>query len=440
MSKSKKIANVPKLRFPEFQNLNEWQVDLMCNHYNFLPTNSFSRDKLNYESGLVKNIHYGDIHKKFNTLFKLKDEDVPFINETESLEKIKPESYCKISDLVFADASEDLQDIGKSIELIDLNNEKVLSGLHTILARPKHETFCIGFSGYLFKSTPMRSQIQKEAQGAKVLGISAKKLANINLTFPTNKVEQQKIADCLSSLDNLISVQTQKLEILKSYKRTFLKQLFPQEGETVPRLRFPNFNNDGNWEFLSLGDIGEVITGNTPRTSERDNYNGEIMFVSPADIGESRLIHSTAKTLTEKGFSKARHIPAGSVLFVCIGSTIGKVAQASATCATNQQINSIVPYGKYSANFIYSVLQSSAEKISDLAGRQAVPLINKSQFSDIKIFVPTFKEQEKVANFLLSLDAIIESQNKKEKHLKVFKNGLLQQLFPSSPPRKKGDS
>ena len=127
----------------------------------FKVTNSFSREFLNYEEGTVKNIHYGDIHTKFQTLFEIKNEDVPFINNEINLSRISQENYCKEGDVVFADASEDLNDVGKSIEITNVNNEKLLSGLHTLLARPHANNFYIGFNGYLFKSNSIRTKYLK---------------------------------------------------------------------------------------------------------------------------------------------------------------------------------------------------------------------------------------------------------------------------------------
>ena len=218
---------VPKLRFPEFQDKGEWDNKLLGELYSFQVTNSYPRDKLNYNEGSIKNIHYGDIHTKFFTLFNIEKEIVPFINPQVPLEKIKSESYCIEGDMIFADASEDLDDIGKCIEIIHLNNEKLLSGLHTILARQKRKEIIIGFSGYLFKSNLIRNQIKKEAQGAKVLGITAGRLSNMKVNFPSDKREQQKIADCLSSLDELITAHTQKLDALKNHKKGLMQQLFP---------------------------------------------------------------------------------------------------------------------------------------------------------------------------------------------------------------------
>ncbi len=218
---------VPKLRFPEFKDSGEWEEKKLGEIYEFKITNSFSRDMLNYEFGEIKNIHYVDIHTKFNTLFDIKKEIVPFINPDVCIDKIKEDSYCKEGDIIFADASEDLNDVGKSIEIVNLNGEKLVSGLHTLLARQKENFFIVGFAGFLFKSDWIRKQIQREAQGAKVLGISANRISNINIKFPKSIEEQQKIATCLSSLDDLIQAHAQKIEALELHKKVLLQALFP---------------------------------------------------------------------------------------------------------------------------------------------------------------------------------------------------------------------
>jgi type I restriction enzyme S subunit len=225
-----KGETVPGLRFPEFRDSEDWSNDQFGTLYSFKGTNSLSREKLNYENGSIKNIHYGDIHKKFATLFDIEKELVPFIDPCEQLGNIKDDAYCMEGDIIFADASEDLEDVGKSIELINLNNERLLSGLHTLLARKKTDNFIIGFIGYLLKSSLIRKQIQRESQGAKVLGISAGRLANIRVFFP-EKAEQQKIADCLSSLDELITAQAQKVETIKAHKKGLMQGLFPSADE-----------------------------------------------------------------------------------------------------------------------------------------------------------------------------------------------------------------
>lgn len=219
---------VPSYRFPEFKDDGAWEFEPFNKVYSFLVTNSFSRAKLNYESGSVKNIHYGDIHSKFSILFDIQKETVPLINPDVSIDRINEDNYCVEGDMVFADASEDLKDVGKSLEIINLNNEKLLAGLHTFLARQIEPKLVIGFGGFLFMSKNIRTQIKRESQGAKVLGISKGRISEINIYYPQNKKEQNKIASCLTALDELITAQSKKIEQLQQHKKGLMQGLFPK--------------------------------------------------------------------------------------------------------------------------------------------------------------------------------------------------------------------
>ena len=121
--------------------------------------------------------------------------------------------------MVFADASEDLDDVGKNIEVVALHGERVLSGTHTILATRRDARIIVGFGGYLFRSERVREQIRREAQGSKVYGISSGRLANVNVCFPAKEAEQQKIAACLTSLDEWIAAEGRELEALRVHKK-----------------------------------------------------------------------------------------------------------------------------------------------------------------------------------------------------------------------------
>ncbi|HYK77881.1 MAG TPA: restriction endonuclease subunit S [Daejeonella sp.] len=203
----------------------EWEVRKLKEVYSFRVTNSFSRDDLNYYIGKVKNIHYGDIHTKFQTLFDITKEQVPYINPNISISRIPEENYCKEGDIVFADASEDLNDVGKSMEIVNLNQEKLLSGLHTILARPISGKLYIGFGAFLFQSKKNRLQIQKESQGTKVLSISTDRLANINLQIPCIN-EQALITNFFSSIYEKIQAEKKILVQYENQKKYLLQNLF----------------------------------------------------------------------------------------------------------------------------------------------------------------------------------------------------------------------
>lgn len=116
-------------------------------------------------------------------------------------------------------------------------------------------------------------------------------------------------------------------------------------------------------------------------------------------------------------------------MFVCIGSTIGKVGQATNDCVTNQQINSIIPYDEVDPNFVYSLLESMSANIRKLAATQAVPIINKSSFSRIRTHVPDLQEQRAIGAFLLSVDTKIQQLTKKKALLEQYKKGVMQKIF-----------
>ena len=222
----------PRLRFPEFQIAGKWDKCSFESLYDFKPNNTYSRDQLNYDDGTVKNIHYGDIHTRVATHFRSTAEVVPFVNAEALPDELNPESLCRPGDVIFADASEDLADVGKCIEIIEVGDERVLSGSHTILARPRSSSIVVGFAGYLFKSRLLRDGIEKEAQGTKVMQISRTRLAKIEVFFPADATEQQRIANCFSSLDALIAAQADKLDALRTHKRGLMQQLFPSPEES----------------------------------------------------------------------------------------------------------------------------------------------------------------------------------------------------------------
>ena len=216
-----------KLRFKddEGQDFSEWEERKLGDIFTFIQTNSFSRELLNYETGVVKNIHYGDIHTKFKSNFKIENANVPFIKPNVDLSKISTDCYCREGDLIIADASEDYADVGKAIEIISLVNQKLLSGLHTYIARDLSKQMSLGFSGYMMQTDNVRLQIKTFATGASVLGISKGNLAKVNLNIPS-KPEQTKIANFLTGIDDKITATQTQLQAVKQYKQGLLQQMF----------------------------------------------------------------------------------------------------------------------------------------------------------------------------------------------------------------------
>lgn len=207
------------------QDFPEWEKEPFGNIYSFLITNSLSRENLTYDTGEVKNIHYGDIHTKFKCQFKVENELVPYVKYDITISRYNEENYCKAGDLIFADASEDYDDIGKAIEIVSTNAEKILSGLHTIHARPESNRMQVGFAAYLMQSSFVRREIMRISQGTKVLSISATRLKDVLIKVP-HKAEQLKIANLLAALDLKIERLDSQIVGMESWKKGLLQQMF----------------------------------------------------------------------------------------------------------------------------------------------------------------------------------------------------------------------
>ncbi len=412
MSKEKLI---PELRFPEFKKEGEWEENVLSNITDAIFDGTHQTPAYT-ESGIpffsVENIVSGNKNK-----FTSKEDYKIATN------KNKPEK----GDIL-------LTRIGK-IGFSSIVNWDYEFSIYVKLACVKQSK---KFNSYYLHSYFQSSTYQKEIFSKSLLNavpmkINMDELRKTKVLLPPDKEkkEQQKIASCLSSLDEVIAAHSQKLDLLKDHKKGLMQNFFPSAGEKVPKYRFKEFEKDGEWVEKKLGEVAEIITGNTPSTNESLYFGGDKMFVSPADISDKRIVSQTKTTLTDLGFSKTRQIKEGSVLFVCIGSTIGKIAQNKFDCATNQQLNSLIANKGYSNDFLYSILDANSSVIASIAGNHAVPIINKTTFSEVKLFFPaSVQEQQKIAACLSSLDTLITAQAEKIEQLKLHKKGLMQGLFP----------
>ncbi len=203
----------------------EWKHKKFGEIFDFYPTYSHSRAMLNMSAGSIKYIHYGDIHTKYPIILDVQNTHIPYINDTIAASSIIQDSFCKNGDLVIADASEDYEAIGKAIVVKNVRNDKIISGLHTILARDEKGFTVDSFRGYMLASDEVRKKIKISAVGAKVLGISKTNLLNIELKLPCLP-EQTKIANFLTLFDRKIEKEKEKLEALREQKKGLLQQMF----------------------------------------------------------------------------------------------------------------------------------------------------------------------------------------------------------------------
>lgn len=420
-----KDLTVPKLRFPEFEG--EWEKKKLGEVAKFKVTNSFSRDNLNYENGSVKNIHYGDIHTKFQTLFDITKEIVPFVNEEISINKISEDFYCKEGDLVFADASEDLNDVGKSIEITNLNNTKLLSGLHTLLARPIENTFEIGFNGHLFKSNTIRQQIQKEAQGSKVLSINVGRISGIEISYPTI-AEQTKIANFLTSVDEKLQALKQKKTLLEQYKKGVMKKIFNQEI----RFKDDNDNDFPDWKEKKLGNTLEMTVdnrGKTPPTLEQGIPLLEVNSIGNKDI----KYHVVSKFVTDHTFESwfRKHLKEGDVLFSTVGNTaLCSYYDGNFKACIAQNIVGLRFKNEIGIFMYYLLIEDrNNNKFKQIEMGAVQPSVKVSQMIDLCFNIPCLEEQTKIADFLSAIDDKINHCQSQIEKTEIWKKGLLQQMF-----------
>lgn len=417
-------ATIPNLRFPEFEG--EWISNKMSDIYSFKVTNSFSRENLNYENGDVKNIHYGDIHKKFQTLLNITKENIPFINSDISIERINEDNYCKEGDLILADASEDINDVGKSIELIFLNNERLLSGLHTILARPNLDKISIGFGGYLFTSNKIRTQIQKESQGTKVLSISVTRLTKISLTIPSKKEEQQKIADFFTAIDEKLQALKKKKTLLEAYKKGIMQKLFSQ------KLRFKDADGKDfpDWEEKKLGELTFKVG-----KKNKDNINYPIYSINNQEGFRPQSEQFEGLDSNDRGYDISLYKIVNEKTFAYNPARINVGSIGYSYNLNNVIISSLYVCFKTTKELddLYLLAYLDTPKFNTDILRYEEGGVRQylfyENFSQIPIPLPSIAEQSKIANFLSSIDEKIKSLDAQIEKTETWKKGLLQKMF-----------
>src|SRR5690554_95351 len=302
MKKEIKIA--PKYRFPEFND--NWSIVQLEECLDYLQPTPYLVDstdyKVNYETPVLtagKSFILGYTNEKYG-IFK---EKLPVI--------------------IF-------DDFTTASQFVDFPFKTKSSAMKILLAKKDNNI------KFLFES--MQS-IKYEVGVHKRHWISV--FSKLSIAQPSPQ-EQQKIASCLSSLDNLITAHKEKLEALKDHKKGLMQNLFPKEGEKVPKYRFPDFQNDGDWMEKKLGEIGEFIGGGTPSTSNPEYWNGNIQWYTPTEVKTFNLTKSV-RSITEKGLknSSAKLLPIGSIL-ITTRATIGDAAITKWECSTNQGFQSLV--------------------------------------------------------------------------------------------------
>lgn len=270
-----------------------------------------------------------------------------------------------------------------------------------------------------------------------VPSLSKTNIGKIQVAVPKPD-EQQKIADCLTSIDELITAQTQKLDALKNHKNGLMLQLFPRDGETVPQRRFPEFRDMGEWESKPLAKVCNVLQGYGFPEMLQGKNEGKYPFCKVSDI--SRAVAENGGLLDEAiNFVgddellklRAKLIPKGATVFAKIGEALrlNRRAYVQKECLIDNNATGLKAIDGVTDDYFVYLLSQLIDLNKHCGG--AVPSVNKSTLEEIEVVVPGSDEQKRIADSLASLDDLITAQTQKIDALKIHKKGLMQQLFPA---------
>jgi len=415
------IGRKPPLRFPEFREAAEWRLE---------PLSKLAKRRTNknitgkHTRVLTNSAEYGVV-----------DQRDYFEKNIANKENLEGYYIVDKGDYVYNPRISSTAPVGP----ISKNRAGlgVMSPLYTVFRFNEDNN---DFYAHYFKSSHWHNYLRRSSStGARHdrMSITNNDLMDMPLPCSTS-AEQQKIADCLSSVDELISVETQKLDTLKTYKKGIMQHIFPRDGESVPRLRFPEFQEKGNWEEFAFS---KVVTRSFYGTSNSTSDSGAYPVLRMGNMVDGGLdVKNLAYIdLSKREFEKIA-LKKGDILLNRTNSMdlVGKISlfdldknyvAASYIVTFRLDTEAIDPtYCKYFLN-----TSACQEKIKGLATRAISQAnINPNSFQEkIMISLPSKLEQGRVADYLTCLDDILTAQRQKVDALKEHKKGLMQQLFPA---------
>jgi type I restriction enzyme S subunit len=400
----------------------DWQAVSFDKVFEFLSSNSFSRENLTYEEtkNKIQNIHYGDIHAKFdNEILDCASEHLPFIKDELILNQNF--NFIKDGDLVIADASEDYEGVGECVEVKNVGRKKIVSGLHTFLARDISNKTAQGFRTYIFNNPRVGIELKKIATGISVYSISKNNLQKLVLPIPPLP-EQQKIATILSTWDAAIDNCKAIIDKLKKRNKGLAQQLL------TGKIRIKGF--DKKWKLTPLS---ECLTF-TPRaiTKPTGNYlalglrsHGKGIFhkhdIDPEDVAMEVLYEVKENDLIVNITFAWEH----AIAIVNKQDEGGLVSHRFPTYTFKTE-KAIPEY------FRHFIIQKYFKFLMELispggAGRNRV--MSKTDFLKLEVKIPDAKEQKAIANILDAAASELNQYQQKLAELQQQKKGLMQQLL-----------
>lgn len=413
MSKNNKNSLAPRLRFSEFANDGAWKKELLEKISDKIMVGIASAATYAYrESGIMlfrnQNIKEG----------YLDDSDVIFIDE--EYEKEHKNKRLKAGDLLTARTGY------PGTTCVVPEKHEGSQSFTTLIIRPNTKIIGSTFLCYYINSETGQAFFNSTKIGGGQKNVNASSLSEMPIPYPLEK-EQQKIATCLSSLDDVLTAERQKLDLLQSYKKGLLQNLLPQAGETVPNFRFKEFEDTGDWEETTLTQVADYENGKAHEQDIADD--GEFIVVNSKFIsqdGEVKKFTNTAFCPTTKGdvLMVLSDIPNGKAIAKCF------LVEEDNRYTVNQRICRITPR-KLNSKILYYLLNRNPFFLAFDDGVKQTNL-RKEDVLNCPLMIPSDpKEQEKIADTLSSIDDLIIAQGQKLEALQQHKKGLLQGLFPN---------
>lgn len=402
---------MPELRFPEFWDKGEWELTP-------LKKLASKRTERNRDGKLVRVLTNSAEHG-------VVDQRDYFEKDIAIQGNLENYFIVDVGDFVYNPRISTFAPVGP----ISKNSvaKGVMSPLYTVF---RFKNSNIDFYAYYFKTSAWHSYMrQVGSTGARHdrMAITNDDFIAMPLPVPSPK-EQQKIAACLTSIDELLTAQTQKLDALKTHKKSLMQQLFPAEGETVPRLRFPEFRDTGEWEEKPLEQVVKYENG---KAHEQDiDEQGKYIVANSKFIsreGEVKKFSNTANLLAKKDdiLMVLSDVPNGRAIAKCY------YVDKDNTYTVNQRICKLTAKKNTVSLMIFYILDRNAYFLAFDDGVKQTNL-KKEDVLNCPVLLPNDKaEQQKIADFLSSVDELINAQTQKVEALKAHKKGLMQQLFPS---------
>ena len=418
--KDTKQEVVPTLRFPKFHGSKGWDLKPLSDYLTEYRQKSDGRSKVHSVSlskGIVNQIEY--LGRSFSA------------DDTSHYKLVKPYDvvYTKspTGDFPYGIVKQNFNPYNVIVSplygVFTPNNQYIGYIIHSIFES------AIRLNNYL------STLIQKGAKNT--IQISNDTFISKEILLPDNEDEQQKIADCLSSIDALIKATENKIDELKAHKKGLMQQLFPPEGKTVPQYRFPEFQNAGEWKPYRLNDFGSFFRGLTYSTADVSNDNEGIGVLRSTNIQDNRLILDRDLVFVNKTCTAEQRLKKGDVV-ICMSNgsktLVGKNAEFDQDISYDLTIGAFCSIFRPKNIFAKYLLQTdSYTKFISLAiGGGNINNLKNSDLENFIQFTPVKpKEQQKIADCLSSIDDLIVSQTKRLEALKIHKKGLMQQLFPN---------